>query len=177
MEKENLKEDLLSLIDDLEEQISSLKEELQKAVIEGDKNASFKRWRAEEGEGYYYLDDFGDIASKGDEYDIFDNQRYNIGNYFKTPKKTEFCKQQALYLQQYKDFIGEDIPKKDDWKNKYFYKFYAYYSYYDNKIEFYYDCQIKRCGVIYSKSKEKIEKFIKEIGEDNFKKYILEVEE
>ena len=34
MEKENLKEDLLNLIDDLTEQISSLKEELLKKVFE-----------------------------------------------------------------------------------------------------------------------------------------------
>lgn len=176
MEKENLKEDLLSLIDDLEEQISSLKEELQKAVIEGDKNASFKRWRAEEGEGYYYLDDFGDIASKGDEYDIFDNQRYNIGNYFKTPKKTEFCKQQALYLQQYKDFISEDIPTKDDWKDDSKTKYYACYDHHDNFLDISLSIVYEIQGVIYSKSKEKIEKFIKKIGEDNFKKYILEVE-
>ena len=176
MEKENLKEDLLNLIDDLTEQISSLKEELLKKVFEEDKNASFKRWRAEKGEGYYYLDDFGDIASKGDEYDIFDNQRYNIGNYFKTQKKTEFCKQQALYLQQYKDFIGEDIPTKEDWKDDSKAKYYACYAHHDNFLDISLSVVYEIQGVIYSNSKEKIEKFIKKIGEDNFKKYILEVE-
>lgn len=137
----------------------------------------YKRWRAEKGEKYYFLSDLGEILSANDCRDKTDNFLYNTDNYFKTEEGAEEYRKKLLYRQQYLDYIGEDIPKKDDWKNKYFYKFYAYYSYYDNKIEFYYDCQIKRCGVIYSKSKEKIEKFIKEIGEDNFKKYILEVEE
>lgn len=136
-----------------------------------------KRWRAEKGEEYFYIGGSGNVYYQTECHDEYDDFFYAIGNYGKTEWKLEEKKKKLLYQQQYLDYIGEDIPKKDDWKNKYFYKFYAYYSYYDNKIEFYYDCQIKRCGVIYSKSKEKIEKFIKEIGEDNFKKYILEVEE
>lgn len=136
-----------------------------------------KRWRAEKGEAYFYIFKNGNIDKYLDENDNTDNFLYAIGNYFKTKEEAEFRRQQLLYLQQYKDYLGEDLVTEDDWKNKYLYKFYAYYSYCDNIIDFYYDCQIKRFGGIYSKSKEKIENFIKEIGEDNFKKYILEVEE
>lgn len=163
------------LIDNNEYEIE-LDEKIINKIKEGEE-LKYKRWRAGLNEAYFYLFKNGQIDKCLDKYDPVDNFRYNSGNYGETHEALEEYKKKLLYLQQYLDYIGEDIPKKDDWKNKYFYKFYAYYSYYDNKIEFYYDCQIKRCGVIYSKSKEKIEKFIKEIGEDNFKKYILEVEE
>lgn len=81
-----------------------------------------------------------------------------------------------LYLQQYKDFIGEDIPKKDDWKDGSVWKYYAYYDFYNRIIKFDYNFNTKDVS-IHSKSKEKIENFINLIGEDNFKKYILEVED
>ena len=44
-----------------------------------------KRWRAEEGEYYYYISlDLGIIKTKSYSNDDFDNERYNLGNYFKT---------------------------------------------------------------------------------------------
>ena len=151
--------------------------EINEEQVKEIEKPKYKRWRAEKCETYCSINSDGTTCIHTDFGDVIDNFLYSIGNYFKTKKEVEEYRKKLLYRQQYIDFIGEDIPTKEDWKNKYLYKFYAYYSYYDNKIEFYYDCQIKRCGVIYSKSKEKIENFIKKIGENNFKKYILEVEE
>lgn len=136
----------------------------------------YKRWRAEMDNGYYYLDDFGDVQCEEDQRVDIDDFRYNIGNYFKTEEEAEEYKKKLLYQQQYKDFIGEDLATKDDWKDGSVWKYYAYYDFYNRIIKFDYNFNTKDVS-IHSKSKEKIEKFIKEIGEDNFKKYILEVEE
>ena len=151
--------------------------ELKEEQVKEIEKPKYKRWRAEKGEKYCFLSDLGEIFSAADCRDKSDNFLYNTDNYFKTEEGAEEYRKKLLYRQQYKDFIGEDLVVEEDWKNKYLYKFYAYYSYCDNIIDFYYDCQIKRCGEIYSKSKQKILDFIKEIGENNFKKYILEVEE
>lgn len=81
-----------------------------------------------------------------------------------------------IYRQQYKDYIGEDIPTKEDWGNNNLYKYVATYSFDNKKIIIFSGIDIKDES-IYSKSEEKIKDFIKEIGEDNFKKYVLEVDD
>lgn len=141
----------------------------------------YKRWRAEEkGEEYYFLSDLGEILSAIDCRDKSDNFLYNTDNYFKTEEGAEFRKKQLLYLQQYKDYLGDDLVTEDDWKNPNIFKYKAYFDFDPLRglgIRTSADCLMKYQGAIYSKSKEKIEKFIKEFGEDNFKKYILEVKE
>lgn len=138
----------------------------------------YKRWRAEEkGEEYYFLSDLGEILSAIDCRDKSDNFLYNTDNYFKTEEGAEFRRQQLLYLQQYKDYLGDDLVTEEDWKDNDILKYYAYYDYDSNIVDIDGGIYFKFQGTIYSKSKEKIEKFIKEFGEDNFKKYILEVKE
>ena len=137
----------------------------------------YKRWRAEEGEKYYFLSDLGEILSAIDCRDKSDNFLYNTDNYFKTEEEAEFRGQQLLYLQQYKDYLGEDLVTEEDWKDNDILKYYAYYDYDSNIVDIDGGIYFKFQGTIYSKSKEKIENFIKKIGENNFKKYILEVKE
>ena len=151
--------------------------EINEEQVKEIKKPKYKRWRAEKGEAYFYIFKNGSIDKHLDANDNEDNFFYDIGNYFKTKEEAEFRRQQLLYLQQYKDFIGEDIPTKGDWKDDSKTKYYACYDHHDNFLDIScsFVCEIQ--GVIYSNSKEKIEKFIKEIGEDNFKKYILEMEE
>lgn len=137
----------------------------------------YKRWRAEKGGKYYFLDGSCSVVYMVDYYIESDRKRYEVGNYFKTKEEAEFRRQQLLYLQQYRDFIGEDLPTGDDFKNEDVEKYYAYYDCTEDAIITAANCVLKSQGIIYSKDEEKIENFIKEIGENNFKKYILEVEE
>lgn len=123
------------------------------------------------------LDDFGDILCVQDQIVDIDDFRYNTGNYFKTEDEVYEYKKKLLYRQQYIDYIGVDIPTKKDWKNNSMMKHCAFYDFEFKKINIINYHYIKHEGTIFSKSKEKIENFIKEIGEENFKKYILEVEE
>ena len=162
--------------------------EINEEQVKEIEKPKYKRWRAEKGGKYYFLSDLGEILFATDYRDKSDNFLYNTDNYFKTEEEAEFRRQQLLYLQQYKDYLGYDLVTKkdylgydlvtkDDWENIGRLKFCALYNYETKEIEIYWYCEQKFQGTIYSKSKEKIENFIDLIGEDNFKKYILEVEE
>lgn len=151
--------------------------EVSEEQIKEIKKPKYKRWRAEEGEEYYFLSDLGEILSAIDCRDKSDNFLYNTDNYFKTEEGAEEYRKKLLYRQQYIDYIGEDLVTEDDWKDNDILKYYAYYDYDSNIVDIDGGIYFKFQGTIYSKSKEKIEKFIKEFGEDNFKKYILEVKE
>lgn len=137
----------------------------------------YKKWRAEKCETYCSINSDGTTCIYTDFGDVIDNFLYSIGNYFRTKEEAEFRRQQLLYLQQYKDYLGEDLVTEEDWKDNDILKYYAYYDYDSNIVDIDGGIYFKFQGTIYSKSKEKIENFIEEIGEDNFKKYILEVEE
>lgn len=151
--------------------------ELKEEQVKEIEKPKYKRWRAEKGEKYYFLSDLGEILSANDCRDKSDNFLYNTDNYFKTEEGAEEYRKKLLYRQQYIDYIGEDLVTKDDWKDNDILKYYAYYDYDSNIVDIDGGIYFKFQGTIYSKSKEKIENFIEEIGEDNFKKYILEVEE
>ena len=124
-----------------------------------------------------FLSDLGEILSANDCRDKSDNFLYNTNNYFKTKEEAEFCKKQLLYLQQYKDYLGDDLVTEDDWKNANILKYCALYNYSTKQIEIYLYYDQKFQGAIYSKSREKIKEFVFNLGFDNFKKYILEINE
>lgn len=153
------------------------KVEVSEEQVKEIEKPKYKRWRAEKGEKYYFLSDLGEILSAIDCRDKSDNFRYETGNYSETKEVLEEKKKKLLYRQQYIDFIGDDLTPKEDWKKIFESKFFAYYDFMSKKIK----TELYKCakceGTIYSKSHTKIEDFIRKIGKDNFKKYILEVEE
>ena len=154
--------------------------EVSEEQIKEIKKPKYKRWRAEEGEEYYFLSDLGEILSAIDCRDKSDTFLYNTDNYFKTVEEAEFRIRKLLAIQEYEDFLANDLVTDEDWKNPNILKYKAYFDFDPLRglgIRTSADCLMKYQGAIYSKSKEKIEKFIKEFGEDNFKKYILEVKE
>ena len=59
-------------------------------------NGKKKRWRAEEGEIYWFIDtDFsGKVRDLWDQRSTDENVRYNLGNYFKTKEEAEKVKEE-----------------------------------------------------------------------------------
>lgn len=151
--------------------------EVSEEQIKEIEKPKYKRWRAEKGEAYFYIFKNGSIDKHLDANDNEDNFFYDIGNYFKTKEEAEFRKKQLLYLRRYKDYLGDDLVTEDDWKKPSLGKYATCIDNYCNGLTITTNNYLKIQGVIYSNSREKIENFIEEIGEDNFKKYILEVEE
>lgn len=49
-----------------------------------EKYGIIKRWRAKRGETYYYIDTIGCLASTTEDNDWISDNRYRLGNYFKT---------------------------------------------------------------------------------------------
>lgn len=151
--------------------------EISEEQVKEIEKPKYKRWRAEKGEKYYFLSDLGEILSAIDCRDKSDNFRYETGNYSETKEVLEEKKKKLLYRQQYKDYLGEDLVTEDDWKKPSLGKHATCIDNYCNGLTLTTNNYLKIQGVIYSNSREKIENFINLIGEDNFKKYILEVEE
>ena len=57
-------------------------------------------WRAKLTKRYYYIDNFGEISSNCDTYSSRDDNRYNLGNYFKTEKDA----QKVLDSKEWREF-------------------------------------------------------------------------
>lgn len=130
-----------------------------------------KRWRAEDDEHYWYVDNDGCIMSSVDIDDDDDKYNYSIGNYFKTQKQAEEYKKKLILQQEYKDWCAFDC----DWNNEEQEKFYAIYH--NSELEIVFTITVKKQGATYAQSKERIREFIDKIGEEDFIKYVLEVEE
>ena len=80
-------------IEELEKQLQELKNEVANQNQPKFKNKDWNaerceivdyRWRAKEGELYYYVFSDGTIDEYRDEYCVVDDTIYNLGNYFKT---------------------------------------------------------------------------------------------
>lgn len=67
---------------------------LEKINCINEKYGIIKRWRAEENRKYYYINSVNDIyATIEENYDL-DNERYELGNYFKTKEEAEKVKEE-----------------------------------------------------------------------------------
>lgn len=133
------------------------------------------RWKPVYLEKYYYIDNGNISYTCWDNWDI-DRTRYAIGNCFKTKEQAEFAKQQAIYIQQYKDYLQEHEEEAINWEDIGKPKYCACYDFENQKNNICISYYCKKQGIIYTSRRESIQEFIDLIGEDNFKKYILEVE-
>jgi hypothetical protein len=82
----------------LQEQIAKMEEPKQKTV---------KRWRAEKGRSYWYIENNGVIYSAKDSKSIWDNFFYSTGCYFKTKEEAEAYRDKLIKIQAIKDRIAD----------------------------------------------------------------------
>lgn len=59
-----------------------------------EKYGTLKRWRSEDFKKYYYINSVSDICTSIEEKQILDNERYELGNYFKTREEAEKVKKE-----------------------------------------------------------------------------------
>jgi len=55
-----------------------------------------KRWRAESGEHYYYLDTYLEVYKSREDFYVADCLRYQVGNYFQTKKEAEQARKRVI---------------------------------------------------------------------------------
>lgn len=71
----------------------------QKVDAINDKYGIPKRWRAKNGEKYYYINVcYFDIFKKTDNYEQFDKTQYKLGNYFRTKQEAQSKLDQILQI-------------------------------------------------------------------------------
>lgn len=158
-------------LQEYENEIKELKERIEKLEAEKVEEPQSKRWEPNAEELYWAVGSDGNIGSVIWDNDNYDNWQYQTGNCFKTKEEAEEYKKQIEYTARYKNYI-EEHNDSIDWCDTEQAKFYVLYG--EDRIIFD-DCYSFKGMDIYASSEEIIKDAIKEIGEDNFKKYVLGV--
>nr|WP_241635585.1 hypothetical protein [Fusobacterium gastrosuis] len=88
------------LVEQLKEMVNAVNE----------KYGILKRWRAIEYSEYYFLGSHMNILSNYEHYDIIDNERYELGNYFESLEEAEKVKRklQEFWAKVRAGEIGDD---------------------------------------------------------------------
>ena len=162
------KQELEQKIDELQKQLDELKN------VKVDETNMNKKWMPEENEEYYYINPL--IMNTIFEDTEVDNNLIKFGNYFKTKEEAQFVADKIKYTLMFKHYV-EEHSEPLDWENEGQEKWCICYNNITHKIDFYFCTFVKEQGVIYASSTQILQNAIEYVGEDNFKKYILEVED
>ena len=148
--------------------------ELQEKLAEAEKIEvdEPKRWKPKDNETFWYVGYDGTVYNSDFGFDY--EWHYLTGNCFKTKKEAEEYKKQIEYTARYKNYI-EEHSKPLDWNTTAQYKYFASFVDHLDEISVNFVVTRKDQGTIYASSEHIIWDAIKEIGEDNFKKYVLGV--
>lgn len=168
------KKELENKISELEKQIIELKDELEK---ENSKIPVGEIWKPKTGEKYYYTicDGTTDMTTVHYICD-FNTQLMNIGNCYPTEEKAEFEANREKYTRLFRQYV-EQHSEPLDWNNYEQFKFCIYYDNENQRILCWESCVFSVLSSIYASSKEVLQDAVDFIGEENVKKYILEVGE
>lgn len=155
-----------------ENELKELKERIKKLEMVKVEEPQSKRWKPEHNKRYWLIE--GESIHKSLWFnDADDNWRHLTGNCFKTKEEAEEYKKQIEYTARYKNYV-EEHSDPIDWEGEQK-KWYAEFDTEDGNIEVNCVYGYKGQGVIYASSEQIIKDAINEIGEDNFKKYVLGV--
>lgn len=164
----NLKKELA----DLKERLAKLEEQVKK---QDNKSKSGEIWKPKKDEDYYTVDGDGSIYNFSNTYDDGEDPYIDNGNYYRTKEEAEFEAQCEKYTRLYRKYV-EKHSEPLDWKDSAQDKWYAIYDFQTNSIL--YDWADGATDMnIFANNKQILEDAIEFIGKDNFKKYVLRVEE
>lgn len=138
-------------------------EELKNTKIEED-----NVWRPKFNEQYWIIDTEGDVICDVWQDSILELDRLDIGNVFRTETEAEYEVDRRMILNKLKKYSCEF---RTDLEN--------YYMYLDCKTNnLCYAFRVSRLqqGEVYFESEEMVRKAIKELGENDIKKYLFGIE-
>lgn len=151
------------------------RETLLKLVEKGNKTNK-KRWRSKRNNKYYSISNCGDLISDIEYGSTYDERCYQFGNYFKTEEEVEFARTKQLIYQQLKDYALEHNTEEIDWNNLNQFKWFIRYNS-PRRISYCWTRFLIDINQIYFASEEIARAAVKEVGEDNIKKYLFGVNE
>lgn len=165
----------MNKLEELEKQYAKLGEEiekLKKEEIDKLEKGEEKYFVPKENEKYWFLDkkdlDFFVYNNDAIDKDILKRQMPR-----RTEAEAEFYDQKRIYETQYRKYLLDHEEEPVNWEKHKQEKYYAFYNYDEKGIRTYWDCYTKDQGTIYTTREESITEFAKQIGEENFIKYIL----
>ena len=148
--------------------------ELLKLVEKANKPKS-KVWKPKKDERYYYILSHGVgwcLCLNGNG----DNNRYAIGNCFKTKEEAENAAERLKIRAELQRFADEHNDKSIDWKNRNTAKWYIRFNYDDEIVECSPVRTVRDTFQIYFSSEEVARAAVQSVGEDRIKKYLFGVE-
>lgn len=150
------------------------------SLIEKANKPKNKVWKPEENEKYYYS--YSDGSIEQDTYhdsnvDTYVHEdRYAIGNCFKTREEAEFAVERQKVITELKRYAMEHNEEDIDWNDDFQEKYCLYYNHTEREISII-SKLIMQTAEIYFSSKSTAQAAIKEIGKERLKKYYFEVKE
>lgn len=149
------------------------------SLIEKANKQKNKVWKPEEDEKYYYS--YSDGSIEQDTYhdsnvDTYVHEdRYAIGNCFKTREEAEFALERQKVITELKRFALEHNEEEIDWNNSNKRKSRLIYNHCTGRIDVVTDAHLLQGASIYFTSREVAKQAIQTIGEERLKKYYFEV--
>lgn len=128
--------------------------------------AELTKW-PQRGDEYYYIRGNGEILRVYYKDDLFDKERLEFGNMFKTKEEAEFKREQLKVLHELEELADDDQP----WENLVrHYIIYFSYGMSDIAIEWWVGDQYAP-NIYYFKSIESAKAAISKIGKERLRKY------
>lgn len=164
-----------SMIANLLEKITKLKEEIVRLEAEIEKyeenKSTNKRWRAEDGHTYWFVESNGIPSCLYECNKDRDNFRYDTHNYFQTEEEAREYANALETERQLKRFADEhnDVI---DWSDNDLVKYYLCYNYIKQSISIDSAWARRYPRAICFSSKEIVKQAIDEIGEEKIKEYL-----
>lgn len=132
------------------EELKRKYEELGKEIERLENKKSYKRWRAEFNNDYYYIDEDGNINSIYENNDISDVFKYKTRNYFKTEEEAEKYRKNLKTYYELMDLAEElNNGEKIDWNNASQQKYSILYNTEINKLISLDNLVLREIGQIY----------------------------
>lgn len=159
----------------LQDRLNNLANELKvirKQLEEAEKEQKSRRWKPQDGDGYYFIGDSGNVSFCTWTDHRMDKERHSIGNTFKTGDEAKFERERLRVLVEMREF-EESSDRKWDCINSHYYIFYDVYS---NKIRISYLTTGKDYNIFFE-SEEKAHECISKVGADRIKRFYLRIKE
>lgn len=157
------------------ENLNKVERENLLALVEKANAPKNKAWKPLIGETYYFLFSEGDVAKDLGGFNPVVQNRYALGNCFRTKEEAQFEANRLKVLAQWKRLSIESGEADNPWDNKHEH-YYVFYEYKSGKL-LYNNNRITQCTNVHFASEKAIENAIKVVGEENIKRYILGVKE